>query len=242
MIYYLHNNVDFHYEIIETFLCLLKNHCVYLNIVYNKSFVKYITDKYDVLLGTPNQYDVYVSLTTYDKDYDTIMPEHYYVCHEITPRLKKLKNTIFLTPLCKNYIMCDKLPFREMKRKSKIATYIIQGNIDPSRRNYTLLDSILSKEYKYPFIIKMVGRGKPTKHKVVFRLNLDFINYHKEFLDAYCIIPLTTKKTNPQYYKNKLTSSINYCLGYQLKCLKTKAIFKKRLKKRYMIFMNSYPI
>ena len=127
MIYYLDNNAGFHYEIIETFLFLLKSHCIYLNIVYDKSFLKYITDKYDVILGTPTKFDVYISLTTYDKDYDKINPNHYYVCHEITPRLKKLKNTIFLTPLCKNYITCDKLPFFEMKKKSNIAIYIIQG-------------------------------------------------------------------------------------------------------------------
>jgi len=226
MIYYLDNNAGFHYEIIETFLFLLKSHCIYLNIVYDKSFLKYITDKYDVILGTPTKFDVYISLTTYDKDYDKINPNHYYVCHEITPRLKKLKNTIFLTPLCKNYITCDKLPFFEMKKKSNIAIYIIQGNIDPERRNYKLLDIILSKKYKYPFIIKMVGKGKPTNHDVVFRLNLDFINYHKEFLDAYCILPLITKKHNPQYYKNKLTSSINYCIGYKLKCLIDKDLQK----------------
>ena len=43
--------------------------------------------------------------------------------------------------------------------------------------------------------------------------------YHKEFLDCYSIIPLITKKSHPQYYKNKLTSSINYGLAYNLNFL-----------------------
>lgn len=49
--------------------------------------------------------------------------------------------------------------------------------------------------------------------------NLNFIDYHKEFLDAYCILPLISKETHPQYYNNKLTSSINYVRGYKLKCI-----------------------
>ena len=43
--------------------------------------------------------------------------------------------------------------------------------------------------------------------------------YHREFLDCYCIMTLLTKKSHPQYYSNKLTSSINYAKGYNLKCL-----------------------
>ena len=45
------------------------------------------------------------------------------------------------------------------------------------------------------------------------------INYHKEFLDGYCILPLITKKTHPHYYTTKLTSTINYTSAYKLKCL-----------------------
>ena len=38
-------------------------------------------------------------------------------------------------------------------------------------------------------------------------------------LDAYCILPLITKQSHPHYYSNKLTSTINYAKGYDLKCL-----------------------
>ena len=48
---------------------------------------------------------------------------------------------------------------------------------------------------------------------------MKFIDYHKEFLDAYCILPLITKETHSSYYNKKLTSSINYARGYKLKCL-----------------------
>jgi len=52
--------------------------------------------------------------------------------------------------------------------------------------------------------------------KLIYRCNLDFIDFHKEFLDGYAILPLITKKSHPQYYKNQLTSSINYGLAYNL--------------------------
>jgi len=223
MIVYLENLVDFHYETIETFLLLFKQHILYLAVLSNPSFFAYIKSKYPkVRFSTPKKYDVFVCLTVYDNQYHAIKQEknHFYVAHEITERLKKLPNVLFLTPLCKkNYMVLDKLPFREMKRPSDIAIYVIQG--DPARRNLDLLDKILSKTYKYPFIIKILCRktnGPYHKH-IVYRLNLDFIDFHKEFLDAYCIIPLITKKSHPQYYKNKLTSSINYSIGYNLKCL-----------------------
>ena len=45
------------------------------------------------------------------------------------------------------------------------------------------------------------------------------MDYHKEFLDGYCILPLVSKETHSQYYTSKLTSSINYARAYKLKCL-----------------------
>ena len=34
-----------------------------------------------------------------------------------------------------------------------------------------------------------------------------------------CILPLISKETQPCYYYNKLTSSINYARGYKLVCI-----------------------
>ena len=55
--------------------------------------------------------------------------------------------------------------------------------------------------------------------KIKFIKDLNFDNYHKEFLDCYCIFTLTLKETNKQYYKTKLTSTINYIRGYKLKAI-----------------------
>ena len=52
--------------------------------------------------------------------------------------------------------------------------------------------------------------------KIILKRNLNFQDYHREFLDCYGIIPLISKEENASYYKNKLTSSINYGLAYDL--------------------------
>jgi hypothetical protein len=57
------------------------------------------------------------------------------------------------------------------------------------------------------------------KNRLILKNNLNFVDYHREFLDAYCILPLVTKKSHNHYYTTKLTSTINYAQGYNLKCL-----------------------
>ena len=120
--------------------------------------------------------------------------------------------------------MADILPFKNNKHKHNIPIYIIQGFIQ--RRNHNLLVKILEKKYNYNFLIKIIGFGNnfPNmlsryKDKITFHTNLSFTDYHKQFLNVYCILPLVSKKFIPSYYKNKLTSSINYAIGYDLKCL-----------------------
>jgi hypothetical protein len=103
--------------------------------------------------------------------------------------------------------------------------YVIQGNFSDDRRNYKLLENILKYEYPYEFKFKFLGKGKFPKimekymSKIIVKNNLRFLDYHKEFSDCYCILPLITKKSHPQYYKDKLTSTISYAMAYDLKCL-----------------------
>lgn len=242
MILFIQNKVNFHYEIIESII-LNYNKIINIQNTYdtisiflsvletNISYMKYIKRKYpNIYLTIPSDFDFYISCTIYDKDYDDLKKnsnKYFYISHIITDRLQKLKNVCFLTPLANNYIIADILPYTKKKKKSNIPIYIIQGNMNSSRRYYILLKKILDDnfEYEYDFRIKLVGRGKLPEnlekysHKIIIRNNLNFIDYHKEFLDVYCILPLITKKTHPQYYNNKLTSSINYCIGYNLKCI-----------------------
>ena len=135
-------------------------------------------------------------------------------------------NVWFLTPLAKNNILTTNiLPFSGKKKIYKIPIYIIQGRMRSDIRNLELLKKILDVKYNHKFIIKMIGRGKVPiilnkyRDKIIFKNNLNFIDYHKEFLNAYCILPLITKVTHPIYYERRLPSTINYASGYKLKCL-----------------------
>jgi hypothetical protein len=159
-----------------------------------------------------------------------------FICHDFCPdsfndSYKDLeynkKNILFLTPIAKNFksLVCDILPFVENIKKNKVPIYVIQGNLDVSRRYFELLKKLLDKcDFELPFKIKLVGRGplpcilnKVEYEKyLICKSDLNFIDYHKEFLDAYCILPLISKEMYPQYYEKRLTSSMNYGKAYKL--------------------------
>lgn len=236
-----------HYEVIETVILKYQDlfkiefDCdIYLNVkigLNNNNFINYIKTKYPyVSFSKPNIYDYYINITIYNRNINSIINKnnHIYIAHEVTNELKKIDNVYFLTPLCGNqrFIYADCLPFNNIKHKTNIPIYAIQGNFQSSRRNYKLLEKILSKTYVYDFKIKMIGRGtlphnlNRFKDKIILKKNLGFIEFHKEFSDVYCLLPLITKKSHNQYYTNKLTSSINYSRGYNLKCLIDKDLQK----------------
>jgi len=233
------NLFSFHYEIIETiinkydmlFNIVKKNDIIILNIIKNDSFNNYILSKYkNIKLYTlhDSNYDYYINCTIYDKNVNEITNDnkHIYIAHEITENLKKYQNIYFLTPLCNTnkFFYADILPYSEQKKINKVPIFIIQGNLTDRRRNYKLLDKILDYQTDLKFYIKIIGKGsldpKYKKYtKLIIKENLNFQDYHKEFLDVYCILPLITKQSHSQYYKNKLTSSINYGKAYNLKFL-----------------------
>ena len=229
-----------HYEIIESVIVKYNEILniekatpidIYLYIISNNSFNKYINNKYpNIKFGTLESYDYSINCTIYDKSFSNldkdINSRNKYISHEITERLKTNKNVYFLTPLSNSrYIYADILPYSNDKSISNIPIYIIQGNLNQNRRYLDLLKKILGQSYKHKYIIKLIGNGylpeklEKYKDKIVLKNNLDFIDFHKEFLDAYCILPLISKNTHQQYYKKKLTSTINYSRGYKLKCL-----------------------
>lgn len=238
---FIRNTNNFHYEIIESvivkyyrILNIDKNIPIQIYLQLSEhpdnSFKSYIKSKYPkIIFKQISNFDYYINCTVYDKDYKNMDKQKSvkkYISHEITNQLKSNPNVYFLTPLGKhNLLTADILPFSNMKKSSNIPIYIIQGNLNDNRRNLSLLAKILDKTYDKDFIIKLVGRGYlppsllPYKNKIILKNNLNFQDYHKQFLDAYCILPLITKQSHPQYYQNKLTSSINYAKGYNLKCL-----------------------
>jgi hypothetical protein len=236
------NKLDCHYEIIESVIVKINQIFninsstikIHLKINNNDSFKSYIKDKYpDISFGRPEKFDYYINCSIYNKTCKilekTTTHNKRYIAHEVTPELEKNENVLFVTPLAKRgFFSADVLPFSEQVKKGSIPIYVIQGNLNQGRRNYNLLIKILSEDYDYDFKIKLIGRGNFPKRlqkyrkKIILKNNLDFIPYHKEFLNTYCILPLISKNSHPHYYTNKLTSTINYSLGYNLKCLMDK--------------------
>jgi hypothetical protein len=231
------NDVNYHYEIIESIIVNyykilnIKDEklIIYLQIKNNNSYIKYIKEKYpNIILSNTNNFDYYINCTIYDYNYKSIINKnnYKYISHDISNRLIQNDNIWYLSPFSKkNYFRANILPFTNEKINTNIPVYIIQGNLNDNRRNLNLLIKILENDYIYDFKIKLIGRGVlPEKlykyrNKILLKNNLNFIDYHKEFLDSYCILPLITKKSHPQYYTKKLTSSINYAIAYNILCL-----------------------
>ena len=217
-----------------------------------QNFKQYIKLNYPYIsFSTPEMFDYYISVSVYDRDYNTIEQNSktkFYISHEITRRLSLLSNVFFLTHLVANYITADLLPYRQYKSISAIPIYIVQGNIEHCRRNFNLLKIILDQHYEYDFKIKLIGRGtlplllQQYESKIILKNNLNFMDYHKEFLDGYCILPLITKKTHPMYYTHKLTSTMNYASGYKLKCLIDKDLQDIYLLENVEVFNNETDI
>jgi len=237
MIIYIYNNVVFHYEVIESVIQKYDqiigkekadDDIIYLTFGKNSSFRKYIREKYpSIILSKPKKFDYSISCTIYEKQKDRIIKDekHFYVSHEVFETDNK--NVFFVTPLCGNgnSIMLDVLPFPEHKKMASIPIFAVQGYLWGSKRDLALLDLILQEEYDYDFRIKIIGsrnlNGRFDKYgdKVINKYRLNFVNFHKEFLDCYSIIPLISKKNFPVYYTKKLTSTINYAIAYDLNIL-----------------------
>lgn len=235
----IHNEKDYHYETIESIIILFQqilgqrilNPVFYLQLKGNdNSFKEYILSKYEnVLIGNPHFYHYFIEVSFYKNQMNSFKQDgkHFYISHEICPELEDKKNIYFLTPLARQNLSFYYLPFREFvgKIKKKMPIYIVQGNLEEKRRDFYLLVNILRQNYPFPFYIKLIGRGKipsvlkPFSKKIILKNNLEFQDYHQEFLDGYCLLTLTSKEKTPSYYNNKLTSSINYIKGYKLKCI-----------------------
>lgn len=234
----LHNEKDYHYEIIESIMISIEKitkqkiqtPIFYLDLEGNdQSFKDYLSSKYsNIKWDTPCFYHFYVEVSFYRDQFAKYRNDarHFYIAHEISPELEMQKNIYFITPLSKNYISCHVLPFQMKKKlKTDIPIYIVQGNLDETRRDFSLLAMLLSQSYAYDFRIKLVGRGNMPRcleqfsDKIILKNNLNFQEFHAEFLNGYCLFPLISIENNPSYYINKLTSSVNYILGYQLKCI-----------------------
>jgi hypothetical protein len=229
----------------------------YKNYNNHHFFIEYIKEKYPKIKLLFSQ----VEILSIEFDY-TIMcsfyPEckfckpyfqenskkHYYICHDVTIETIKYENIYYLTPLNHNnrYFYCDILPYIEIKKKVSIPIYIIQGDI--KKRSLKLLLSLLKCEYSTNFIIKILCNNELPNElltyskKIIVLKGLNFKEYHMQFTEAYGILPLCMKEEQPYYYTTKLTSTINYALGYDLKIIIDKDLNDIYNMKNSYIFNN----
>jgi hypothetical protein len=267
----INNNYDCHYEIVESILNKLNfiiktdvsgcNIYIYVKKYNNKinhnSFVKYMEEKYPKLIFLflqvdicKVQFDYTITCSCYENHMEKAYKNsktHFYICHDVTPENVIYDNMYHLTPLCgtDRYFYCDILPYAEVKKTYNLPIYIVQGNFE--RRSLKLLLSILKRKYTYNFIIKLLNNNemsaelKRYSNNVFHFKGLTFQDYHTHFIGAYCILPLACKQEQPDYYNSKLTSSINYALGYKTKILIDKDlqnIYKMNEKDAYVF--NNY--
>lgn len=238
MIIFILNNCNFHFEIIESIIIQypiiigkkLNNPIIYLSFKQNKSFLSYIEKKYPYIkIGIPKKYDYFINCTIYTRSKFFIKKDrrHFYISHEFDSSLLPFPNIFFVFPKIKErYLSLHYLPFHNCKKKTSEPIFIIQGNLNHKfRRNFFLLETILKEKYSYPFKIKLIGSGSlptnlnPYKDKIILKNNLNFEDFHKEFLDGYAILPLISKEKQKHYYTFKLTSTINYAKAYNLQCI-----------------------
>jgi len=230
------NNVPYHFEILESVLekynQIIKNSVkctIYMKILDNEGIKSYLSKKYpEIIFDTPSSYDFFIDCTLNHKDLPNIVNKDantfFYIEHSLTPITRNMSNVYSICPFSRQWFYADKLPVIE-KIRTDVPVYIIQGNFIRLRRNFELLERILKENYEKPFLIKILGRSidmefvNKFKDRFILKKNLDFEDYHKEFSDVYCILPLILKKTHPVYYEKKMTSSINYARAYNLKCL-----------------------
>jgi hypothetical protein len=184
------------------------------------SFNKYIKDKYPLIIfENKKNPDYLISCTVYQNDINKIpskfVNNQKYIAHEVTPQLELNPNVWYLTPIAKkNVFEANILPFSNNNVSHDKPIYVIQGSLHNTKRNISLLTKILEFKYEYDFKIKVLGRNKLDNSlkkytdKIIIKNQLNFIDYHKEFNDCYCILPLITKKSHPQYYNKKLKQSL----------------------------------
>ena len=200
---------------------------------YKEDFIMFIRNKFpNVNLAITEEYDYKIDCTIYPEDKKNLMDDekHFYISHEVFDY--GIQNVFYLSPQCKgmsgfenNYLKCDVMAFYKRKCMNRdIPVYIIQGNMDAARRDYDLLEDILKTDFKRPYAIKIVGNGKLDARfskyrdsgRLIVKTNLNYCDYHREFLDVYCILPLVSRVKQPEYYHTKFVSSIHYGLAFDL--------------------------
>ena len=203
---------------------------VYVDVI-SSEYKHYIqVNRPDLRIGRPKDFDFCINCTAYPKDLPEIKSKdphkYFFITHRFDTRFDNLSNVYGFTPRLKRFIWCDDFAFcKSPKIQTEVPIYCIQGTIACGRRDYSLLTDILEATYQYPFLIKMIGKGRELpksllRHsKLIVKRNLNFTDYHREFLDCFGLLPLISREQQPQYYQDRTSSSLHYAKAYDILCL-----------------------
>jgi hypothetical protein len=242
------NNEPFHNELIETIIhkydYLLKINksdedqiFIHLKDYSDYTFYNYIIANYKNVSFTSNvneEYDKIIHTTIYPQDLDLVRSldkdSNCFICHKVTSYYEKFDNVFFLTPLAipfssqERCIKMDILPFQSQRRVNpNIPVFLIIGGL--KKRNTELLTNILKDDQLPDFKIKILTRDEfpeiltPYKDKIIYKKDLNFLDFHRECLECCSILTLISRKFCSTYYYRRLTSSIAYAQAYNFTCI-----------------------
>lgn len=240
----IYSDMSCHYEIIESIIvkyseiikvdikCDIYIFFDYQTTINTVAFKKYINDTYPSIKFTNiSDYSYIINISMYIQQYKSLcdtsgkLPKTYFgIAHRVDEVLLKDPNIYYLTDLSKKQIFeATILPFANNKVIKDYPIFIVQG-LDPNRRDYEIFIKLINHTTRFPFKFKLLGKANfnldIVKHvidRIILKTDLNFIDFHKEFSDAYCLCTMISKSHNPDYYTKSLSSSINYIKGYNLK-------------------------
>lgn len=164
-----------------------------------------------------------------------------YIAHDVTNELLRFSNVYFLSKFNRDDIANDRVftvdTFPKFEYiENSVPSFIILGSFIRSKfdktRDYSILEDMLSIDYKSDFIINIVGSwhephfdiwsfiNKDKIHdsninKINIILNAEWNYFNRLCSGADYIIPLVSKQNQPHCFKTKVTSSIFYGIGYK---------------------------
>ena len=240
----LYSDTSCHYELIESVIVkyseIIKtfDKCdIYIYFDFHPtidtiSFKKYILSKYPgIKFENINDYHYIINISIYIEQYDSLcdisgkLPKNYFaIAHRVDDVLLKDPNIYYLTELSKKPIFeATILPYANDKVDKDYPIFVVQG-LDPGRRDYEIFIKLIYHQTRFPFKFKLLGKAnfnldivKNVIDRIILKTDLHFSDFHKEFNDCFCLLPLISKARNKCYYSLSLSSSINYIKGYKLK-------------------------
>ena len=230
-------------EVDNIYLNLIKDDSWEYGLTNKYSFIEYIKNKYpNVHICKPLKYDYFIECTYRVCHHSMLtLPNHYFLSHRNEYSLLKYNNIFYIKNInsCNN-ITCDILPYTEQKVGSRLCNgvcrdgsreskpvYVLSGDID--RKDIESVNKILNCNVKYDYVLKILAQKTKSNmdcldklktacnfNKVEVYWGLSFCDFHKHFINAYCLLTMLKPKDEDYFNCNKISSNYSYQQAYDL--------------------------